>query len=146
MLIDSNNSRAVYVVSSEYCKPKRFVRCWNKVERKYIQEQQPNPLYCYNQNMGFVDRMNQNVVKYTIVSKWKNIDQRDESLSLLPFWRDVDQYFLKYSKESRLSSNHVGIRNVLSVVCYDDRKHYQVQSQPKPIKNPFKYLRWSVFA
>ena len=34
--------REIFVASTESCKPKRFVRCWNKVDRKYIQEQQPN--------------------------------------------------------------------------------------------------------
>ena len=29
--------RAVYIASSESCQPKRIVRCWNKVKRKYIQ-------------------------------------------------------------------------------------------------------------
>ena len=33
---DKNGSRAVYIDFYESCKPKRFVRCWNKVERKYI--------------------------------------------------------------------------------------------------------------
>ena len=51
---------------SESCQPKRFVWCWNKVERTYIQEQQPNQFHCYNQNMGFVNRMDQNVAKYRI--------------------------------------------------------------------------------
>ena len=37
-------------------------------------------------------------------------DEGNESLSLLAFQRDVvDAVFLKYSKEGRLSSNHVGI-------------------------------------
>ena len=34
-------------------------------------------------------------------------------------------FFLKYSKEGRLSSSYVGIRNVSSDICYDDTKHYQ---------------------
>ena len=39
----------------------------------------------------------------------------NESLPLLTFQRDVvDEIFLKYSKEGRLSSNHVGIRNITS--------------------------------
>ena len=33
-------------------------------ERKYIQEQQPNQIHCYNQNMGFVNRMDQSVANY----------------------------------------------------------------------------------
>ena len=54
-------------------KPKTFVQCWNKVGRKYIQEQQPNQFYCYNQNMGFFHRMDQSVAKYKIgirMKKW----------------------------------------------------------------------------
>ena len=34
-----NNNTAVYITSSESSKPKRFVRRWKEVERKYIQEQ-----------------------------------------------------------------------------------------------------------
>ena len=52
-----------YIAFSESCEPRRFVRYWNKVERKYIQEQQLNQFLCYNQNMGFVNRMEQNVAK-----------------------------------------------------------------------------------
>ena len=37
---------------------KRFARCLNKVERKYIQEQQQNQFHYYNQNMCFVDTIN----------------------------------------------------------------------------------------
>ena len=51
----------------------KFVRRWNKVERKYIQEQQPNQFRCYNQNMGFVKRMDQNLAKHRIgiwMKKW----------------------------------------------------------------------------
>ena len=35
-------NRAVYIASSKSSEPKRFARRLNKVERKYIQEQQPN--------------------------------------------------------------------------------------------------------
>ena len=59
-----DDSRAVYIAFSESCEPNRFVCCWNKIERKYIQEQQPNQFHSYNQNMGFVNRMVQNVAKY----------------------------------------------------------------------------------
>ena len=60
----------------------------------------------------------------------------------LAFRRDVgNAIFLKYSKEGRLSSSHVGIRNIPSDVCYDDKKHYQVQSEHRRIQNPFKHLR-----
>ena len=49
--------QGVYIASSELCEPKRIVRCWKKVERKYIQEQEPNQFHCYNQSMDFVNRM-----------------------------------------------------------------------------------------
>ena len=55
----------------ESCEPKTFVWCWNNVERKYIQEQQSNEFHFYSQNMGFVNRMDQNVVKYRIVIRMK---------------------------------------------------------------------------
>ena len=62
-VVGKNDSSAVYMASSESCETKRFARCWNKIERKYIQKQQPNQFHCYNQNMGFVNRMDQNVAK-----------------------------------------------------------------------------------
>ena len=48
----------------------------------------------------------------------------NESLSLLALQRDfVNEIFLKYSKEGRLSSSHVAIQNIPSDVCYDDAKN-----------------------
>ena len=76
-----------------------------------------------------------------------NKDEGDEYLPLLAFRRHaVNVIFLKYSKESRLPSSHLGIRNIPSDVCYDDTKHYQVQSAHRRIQNPLKHLRGSVFA
>ena len=58
-----------------------------------------------------------------------NKDEDDESLSFLVFWRHiVSAICLKYSKEGRLSSSHVGIRIIPLDVCYDDTKHWQMQS------------------
>ena len=39
IVVGWNDSMAVYVYSSEYSKPKRFVRRSKKIERKYIQKQ-----------------------------------------------------------------------------------------------------------
>ena len=76
-----------------------------------------------------------------------NKDVGDESLSFLVIWRHiVNAIFLKYSKEGRLSSSHVGIRNIPSDVCYDVTKHYQVQSEHRCTQNPLKHLRWTIFA
>ena len=59
-------------------------------------------------------------------------DEGDVSLPLLAFRRDVvNAIFLKYSKEGRLSTSQVGIQNIPSDVFYDDKKHYQVQSEEK---------------
>ena len=58
-------------------------------------------------------------------------NEDDECLPLLSFWRDVvNAIFLKDSKEGRLSSNHVGVRNIPSDVCYNNTKH-QVKSENK---------------
>ena len=76
-----------------------------------------------------------------------NKDKGDESLPLPPFLRHADNViFLKYSKKGRLSSSHLGIRNIPSDVCYDGTKHYQVQSEHRRIQNHFKHLRGSVSA
>ena len=53
-----------------------------------------------------------------------NKDEGYESLPFLVFWRHiVNAICLKYPKESRLSSNHVGIRHIPSDVCYDETKY-----------------------
>ena len=62
-----------------------------------------------------------------IASHYVNKDKGDESLLLLAFRRYVvSVIFLKYSKEIRLSSSCLGIRNTPSDVCCDGTKH-QVQ-------------------
>ena len=61
-------------------------------------------------------------------------------------WHVASVIFLKYSKEGRLSSNHLGIRNIRSGVCYNDTKHYQVQFEHRRIQNLLKHLRRKVFA
>ena len=72
-----------------------------------------------------------------------------KAISLCLLWlfkRDVvDAVFLEYSKEGKLSSSHVGIRNISSDVCYDDTKHYQMQSEHRRIQKPFKHLRMECF-
>ena len=76
-----------------------------------------------------------------------NKDEDDESLPFPVFRRYiVNAICLKYSKEGGLLSTHVGIRNSPSDVCYDDAKHYQVQSEHRRACNPFKHLRCRVFA
>ena len=69
-------------------------------------------------------------------------DEGDESLPFPAFRRDaVNSTFLKYSKEDRLSSSQVGIRNILADVCCNETKHYKVKSEHRHIQNPFKRLR-----
>ena len=75
-----------------------------------------------------------------------NKDEGDESLHLLAFRRQVvNAIFRKYAKEGRLSSSHLGIRNIPSDVCCDDTKHYQVQYEHRPIQNTIKHLTGSAF-
>ena len=142
----------VYIAFSESCKPKRFARCRN--EREHVQEQQPSPFHCYNQNTAFVNSMDQLLVKHRIDIRmkkwwWSSVvwkvdvalqgvwvlhhisNEDDECLLLLSFWRDaVNAIFLKHSQEGRLSLSHVGVRNIPSDVCYNNTKH-QVQSENK---------------
>ena len=70
-------------------------------------------------------------------------DEGNESLPLLIVRRHVvvNAIFLKYSKEGRLSSSNLGIRDIPSYVYYDDIKYYQVQSKYKGIQNTFTHLR-----
>ena len=51
----------------------KLVQRWNKVERKYDQEKQPNQFHWYIQNVGFVKRMGQNVAKYRIGVRMKKM-------------------------------------------------------------------------
>ena len=115
----------------------------NKPERGQLQD-------CYaDEKMMMVPVcLNDNVVLRDVWVLYRfRKDEDDEFLPVLAFRRDVvNAIFLKYSKEGRLSSTHVGIRNISSDVCYDDTKHYQVQSEHRRTQNLFKYLRWSVFA
>ena len=71
-----------------------------------------------------------------------NKNNGDESLPLPAFRRHVvNIIFLEYSKEGRLSTSHLGIRNIPSDVSYDVTKHCQVQSEHRRIHKPFKHLR-----
>ena len=72
LTVISLNNRAVYIASYESCELKWFSRCCNKVEERHIQEQQPNQIHCYIQNMGFVNRMDQSMTNYRLVSRWRN--------------------------------------------------------------------------
>ena len=74
-----------------------------------------------------------------------NKGEGDESLPASSSFLKTYSVFLKYSKEGRLSSSHVGIRNISSDVCGDEEKHYQVQSEHRRTQNPLKHLRWNVF-
>ena len=74
------------------------------------------------------------------------VTRSDESMPFLAFERDVaNAIFLKYSKEGRVSSSHIRIRNISSDFCLDDTKNLQVQSEHKHIHNPFKHLTLNVF-
>ena len=76
-----------------------------------------------------------------------NKNEGDGSLSFLDFWRHiVNAIFLKSWKEGRLSSSHLRIRNILSDVCYEVTKHYQVPAEYMRTQSLLKHLRWAFFA
>ena len=68
--------------------------------------------------MVFFDRIDQNVSKYKIVIRMKK------------WWWSLfgGGNILKYSKEGRPSSSHVGIQSVRSDVCHEVA-HYEVPSK-----------------
>ena len=70
-----------------------------------------------------------------------NKGEGDESLPASSSFLKTYAVFLKYSKEGRLSSSHVGNQNILSDVCYEVIKHYQVQSEHRHTQNPVNHLR-----
>ena len=109
--------------------------------KKYIQEHQPKQFHCHNQNMGFLTEWTRTLQRIGIrMKKWWwfqfvwmvdvvlqgawvlypiTKDEGVESLPLLAFPRHVvNAIFLKYSKEGRLPSSHLGIRNIPSHICY----------------------------
>ena len=65
----NNAHQAKKQCNFESCEPKRFLWRWNKVEKKYVEEHQPNQFHGYNQNIGFVNRMDQNVTKYRYLNE-----------------------------------------------------------------------------
>ena len=92
----------------------------NESEHDQVQDWYPNERWWWSPFVWIVDVALQGAwVLYCI-----NYGKGDESLPLLAFRRDVvHAIFLEYSKESKLSSSHPGIRNIPSDV-YDDTKHY----------------------
>ena len=95
----------------------------NGIERVKVQDWHPNEkmmvvFVCLNSRWYSSECMNR-----------INRDDGNESLPLLAFWiYFVYAIFLKYSKKAWLSLNQAGIRNISSDVCYNDTKHYEVQS------------------
>ena len=155
-VIGWNDNRTVYIASNYLpSKPSKTVRRWNKIDQKYVQVIQPYQFHCYNQGMGFVDRMDQNVAKYRIgirMKKWWwapfawmidvaiqnawilnriNRAEGDTNYSLLAFRREiVNSIFLKYSNDNinKRKMSWVSVKNVPDVVHLDKIKHYQVPS------------------
>ena len=92
------------------------VQDWHPNQKMMVVSVCLNGKWCSSECMG--------IVLYFI-----NKDEGNESLPLLAFWRYfVYAVFLKYSKKGRSSLNQVEIRNISSDVCYNDTKHYEVQS------------------
>ena len=66
------------------------------------------------------------VLQWAWVLYHVNKDEGDDSMPFLVFRKHIVN--AKYSKKSRLSSNHVGIRNIPLDICYDDTEYFQGQS------------------
>ena len=164
------DNSAINIASSESCERKRFVRYWNKVEKNIFKKNNQISSAATTRTWVLSTEWTKTWPSIDVqMKKWWwfpfvwmtdfmllrvrgvlyhiNKDKGDESLPLLVFPRhDVNVTFPKYSKERRLSSSHLGIRNIPSDVCYDGTKHYQVQSEHRRIQNHFKHLRGSVSA
>ena len=124
----------VYIGSSKSCEPKRFVRCWNKVERKQpktatklIPLKRPEHGFC-QQNGPRRSQMqdwypNEKLVVVPVCLNGRCFSQDVWVLYRIKRWRQW------VSKEGRLFSSHLGIRNISLDVCCDDTKHYQMQSE-----------------
>ena len=76
------------------------------------------------------------------INKYKG----DESLLLLAFWRHDNSNFFEIFKGTKIILEPFKNSKYAIRCCYDDTKHYQVQSEHRLIQNHFKHLRGSVFA
>jgi Transposase IS4 len=71
-ILQWNDNSVVSIASNFACDlPLKTVQRWSKKEKKFIQVTQPNIISLYNQNMGGVDRADQNVAKYRISMRTK---------------------------------------------------------------------------
>ena len=157
----------VYIAFSESFQPKKFVRCWNKVERKYIQEQQPNQFHSYNQNMGFVSRMDKNVAKYRIgiqMKKWWwspfvwMVDKvhgyyivltKIKAMSLCLFWFFKEMLFMQFFWNIQGKANFPPAIEEFEIshqIFMMTQNIIRCNLECRCIQNPLKYLRWSLFA
>ena len=83
------------IASSESCEPKRFIQCWNKVERGYILSTEWTRTWPSKNGGGprFFECILQGVWVLFCINK----DKGDESLPLLAFRRDgIKAIFLIY--------------------------------------------------
>ena len=87
----------------------------NGPEHGQLQDWYPDEKWWLSPFVWMVDVVLQGVwVLYRV-----NKDEGNESLPFLVFRRHlVNDVFLKYSKDGRLSSSLVGIRNIPSDICY----------------------------
>ena len=154
--------------SSDPCETNRFARCWRKLKENIFKNNNQISSTLTSRTWVFPTKWTRTepsigirmkkwwwftyvwLVDVVLLRPWVlyriKKDEGDEFLPLLTFWRHVvDAIFQKCWKKGRLFSNRLGIRNIPSDVCYDDTKHYQVQSEHRRIQNPFKHLRGTVF-
>lgn len=142
----NDNSTVMIASNNIVVEPISIAKRWSVSEKKHIQLPQPHIINVYNQNMGGVDRMDQNISQYRISirgKKWYSsiisycIDlsvqnawqlhktYTEKSMDLLSFRRHIATYYLqKYNTPP--TPGRKGGKPFSYLPRYDGSKHYLV--------------------
>ena len=114
----------------------------NGPEHGQLQDWYPDEKWWLSPFVWMVDVVLQGVwVLYRV-----NKDKGNESLPFLVFRRHiVNDVFLKYSKDGRLSSSLVGIRNIPSDICYKWHKTLPVAIWTQAYSEPLQAFKMECF-
>ena len=132
-VVGKNGSNAIYIACSESCEPKRFFRCWNKIEESIFKKNYEINSTVTTRTWVLSKEWTRKCPSTGMISKCCssgvlvlyriNKDDGDKSVPVIAFQRDaVNPIFLKYWKKGRSFSSLIGIRNFPSDVCYDDTR------------------------
>ena len=146
-----------YIASSESWEPKRFVRCWNNVKENIFKSNNQISSAVTTRTwflstewtrtwssigiqmkkwwwFPFVWMVDVNGIQCAWILYRFNKDKGNDPLPLLAFWRHVVNEVLSEIFKGRLSSSHLGTRNIPSDVCYDDTEHMMTQAYTEPLE------------